>query len=181
MNSPLVLVLLCGLCLTALGLADAVHGIHTIPDKVSHDIQKLTQHFNVTADISLFGNPIFLQNMNSDGKFEDSEQMLVLQESLDVYITILTDMLNSTQDKEIQTSITAIRARMEDLMNYFLSRQKALLERLQKLRDLETSDATVQRKAVRELRPVLQKAFELCGKNEHRRRRHASLAQLQRR
>nr|AOY36230.1 IFN-gamma precursor-related protein [Anguilla japonica] len=128
MNSPLVLVLLCGLCLTALGPADA------IPDNVHQDIQKLTEHFNITADLSLFGGPIFLQDIVSHDKVEKSEQMLVLQESLVVYIRILSDMLNSTQDREIKMSIIAIRGRMEHLWSsYFHTRPDALLGRLREL------------------------------------------------
>ncbi|KAJ8373490.1 hypothetical protein SKAU_G00040700 [Synaphobranchus kaupii] len=135
MNAPLVLALVCGICLPSFfGPADAVHDV---PENLKREIQKLAVHF-------------------------ENGQRLLLQESLEVSNRILMDMLNQTQDVEIRMSIKTIRDQMEHLRkNQFDSREHALMRRLQDLWALKTSDTTVQRKAVRELLTVLQSAFQL--------------------
>ncbi|XP_061085782.1 interferon gamma 1 [Conger conger] len=175
MNSPLLLALLCGFCLAAFRPA------HAVGDDLNSVIKKLTDHYNVTADKALFGSPIFLQDMDSHDRFEEKEQRLLMQESLDVYNRILSDMLNHTQDQEIKRSIAAVRALMVDLRkSYFHSNGDKLKERLQALWALNTNDLVVQRKAVRELLPVYQRTLQL-GRQTVRHGRHARTARPQRR
>ncbi|KAG9342625.1 hypothetical protein JZ751_016062 [Albula glossodonta] len=172
MNPLWGLALLCGFCLSSFELAASNHNI-------SEEIKMLTDHFNVTADKTLFGNPIFLKNLDDHEKFEESEQKLLLLEILDVYERILSDMLNHTRDLDVKTSILSIKGRMEELRRRnFLSREKALKKRLQDLWAVKTNDEVVQRKAVRELLHV----YQTVSKQLHRRsqraaprlRRHAS-------
>ncbi|KAJ8373489.1 hypothetical protein SKAU_G00040690 [Synaphobranchus kaupii] len=127
-----------------------------------------------TSDNALFGNSLFPHDLDN---FEEGEQKVLLRESLDVYVTILSDMLNQTQDMEITKSIMGVRAKMEDLReSYFHSREHALKRHLQNLWALKTDDVTTQRKAVRELLPVLQEVSRLGSrihdsKQKQRRRR----------
>ncbi|KAJ8245276.1 hypothetical protein GJAV_G00269010, partial [Gymnothorax javanicus] len=182
MNSSLALLLFGGICLAVFGPAV---GVHDIPDNVREHIQKLQVHYNVTSDRALFGST-FLPDQFPPHMFKEEERRLLLLESLEVYIKILTDMLERTQDGQIKASIMAVRARMEHLRDEtFNDRERKLKERLQKLKErleklwaLKTNDATVQRKAVRELESIIQRAYELRNREAgQRRRRHASLAQ----
>ncbi|KAJ8402428.1 hypothetical protein AAFF_G00369170 [Aldrovandia affinis] len=177
MNSPWGLALLCGICLASFGWAD------NVSENTKRDIQKLTDHFNVTADKALFGSTIFLKDLSNLHMFEESEQKLLLQEILDVYVRILSDMQNHTQDIDVKKNIIQVRGRVEDLRNsYYQSGEQTLKGRLQDLWAVKTNDAVVQRKAVREMLSVFQKASQLHSwrrKKSLRHRRDARRVQLE--
>ncbi|XP_036375559.1 interferon gamma 1-like [Megalops cyprinoides] len=180
MNSLQGLALLCGICLVCFGRAD---GFQDIPDNLSKAINKLNDHFNVN-DKALFGNPIFLKDLtNGDVKYEESEQKLLLHEILEVYDSILADMLNRTQDEDLKGSIEEVKHQLDkQRRSYFHHKEHALKKRLQDLWAMKTSDAVVQRKAVRELGWVIQRVVEVMTKKpirqHRRRRRQISRAQL---
>ncbi|KAJ8402427.1 hypothetical protein AAFF_G00369160 [Aldrovandia affinis] len=141
-----------------------------ISPNMEADMQRLKAHFR-TGDVS-FGNPIFPKLDN----FEESEQKLLLQEILDVYVRILSDMQNHTQDIDVKKSIIQVRGRVEDLRNsYYQSGEQALKMQMEDLWAVKTNDLMTQRKAVRELLQVFQKASQLGSriqeKKEKRRKR----------
>nr|AOY36229.1 IFN-gamma precursor [Anguilla japonica] len=147
----------------------------TISQKMTNDVNRLKRHYK-TSDIALRGPSLFPKDL---GNFTEEEQSLVLQESLDVYIRILSDMLrerNISQEREIENSIKAIRAQIVDLrISYFHAREQALKKQLEELWALKTHDKTTQRKAIRDLLTVFQSATRLGSriqkKAERRRRR----------
>ncbi|XP_064175757.1 uncharacterized protein LOC135246135 [Anguilla rostrata] len=144
----------------------------TISQKMTNDVNRLKRHYR-TSDIALRGPSLFPKDLSN---FTEEEQSLVLQESLDVYIRILSDMLKSTQEREIENSIKAIRAQIVDLrISYFHTREQALKKQLEELWDLKVHDKTTQRKAIRDLLTVFQSATRLGSriqkKAERRRRR----------
>ncbi|XP_072556164.1 interferon gamma-related-like [Paramormyrops kingsleyae] len=132
-----------------------------ISERMSADIERLSKHFNVTDD--LFGKSIFLKHLiKQNGDAEDTEQKLLIQEILDVYISILSNMKSRTEDNDIKSSIIHIMDRVKKLKNQVDQQREHLLKRqLQDLWAVQTSDSVVQSKAIRELITVFQKASEL--------------------
>ncbi|KAG7454651.1 hypothetical protein MATL_G00262110 [Megalops atlanticus] len=162
MNSLQGLALLCGIYLACFGRAD---GDQSIPENLKKAIQKLQDHFNVN-DKALFGNTLFEKDLQiSDVKYEESEQKLLLHEILEVYDSILADMLNRMQDEDLKASIEEVKCQLDrQRKSYFHHKEHALKKRMQDLWAMKTSDAVVQRKALRELGLVMDKVAELTTK-----------------
>lgn len=89
---------------------------------------------------------------------QEHEQRLLMQESLDVYVKILSDMLEDTKDQEIKMSILAIRARLADMRKNFPSREQTLTTRLQELWALKVNHSHTTL-----ARPCHRLAALLCG------------------
>ncbi|XP_018585463.1 interferon gamma 1-like isoform X2 [Scleropages formosus] len=132
---------------------------------------------NNTSDKALFRDPVFLRNLQDlESRFEEGEQKVLMGELLDVYLSILEDMMNRTEDDNLKRSITLTRNRVSDLRKHHFQSKGHLKTQLQDLWAIETDDPLVQRKAVRELTTVFHKASVLGSKKKvpaRRRRRQA--------
>ncbi|KAG9342623.1 hypothetical protein JZ751_016060 [Albula glossodonta] len=154
-----------------------------IPVHVAERRENLRTEVWKTNDISLYGTPVFPLNLDN---FEESEQRLLTFEILHVYDRILSDMQNCTQERDVKMSIMSVRHQMKDARtHYFQRREEALKKRLHEIWAVNTTDLTVQRKAVRELLPVFLAASRLGNRavekeERRRRRRHATRSRIPR-
>uniref|UniRef100_A0A3B3QIX1 Interferon gamma n=1 Tax=Paramormyrops kingsleyae TaxID=1676925 RepID=A0A3B3QIX1_9TELE len=145
---------------TLLAFFQVVNSKDFISERMSADIERLSKHF------INFGFPC-----------QDTEQKLLIQEILDVYISILSNMKSRTEDNDIKSSIIHIMDRVKKLKNQVDQQREHLLKRqLQDLWAVQTGDLTMQKKALMELMAVYQKASLLVHKtNENQRKRRQAL------
>ncbi|MGH0139606.1 UNVERIFIED_CONTAM: hypothetical protein FKN15_014709 [Acipenser sinensis] len=117
------------------------------------------------------GGPLFLNVLKYFDKQESGARIL-LNEIVNIYIDILKNMKDTTEDQRSKNSIQHVYREMERLR--FPSGTGTLKEELKKLWEIKKSDPIVQRKAMLELKQVLEKAMRIeikLQKNAQKRRR----------
>ncbi|KAL4660274.1 IFN-gamma precursor-related protein [Arapaima gigas] len=127
MHSHRNIVHLCGIFLMAFRLASSKN---YIPENMEAPITKLKEFFNVSGDISLFGDSTFLKHLiNKEDR--RSEQKLMMFEVLDVYVHILSYMKNHTEG-EVRKSIDDVLRHFNVLRNIYQKQQrlKTILQEL---------------------------------------------------
>uniref|UniRef100_A0A3B3R277 Interferon gamma 1 n=1 Tax=Paramormyrops kingsleyae TaxID=1676925 RepID=A0A3B3R277_9TELE len=136
-------------------------------DFISHnmrdDLRKMKEYFK-TNDKSLFHNPIFLRSLNNLENFKDGEQGVIIGEVLEVYVNILSRMMNDTTDPDMKVSISHTRSRLETLKKNHFPNTGTLKAHLQDLWAIAPDDLLVQRKAIQELLAVFNRASLLGSK-----------------
>ncbi|XP_045554650.1 interferon gamma 1 [Salmo salar] len=131
------------------------------------NIDKLKVHYKISKDQLFNGKPVFPKDT-----FEDSERRVLMSVVLDVYRSIFSQMLNQTVDQEVIESLKYVKGKIQDLQkHYFLKRIPELRTHLQNLWAIETSNTTVQGKALSEFITIYEKASELAHKKDNRRNR----------
>ncbi|XP_048864311.1 interferon gamma 1 [Brienomyrus brachyistius] len=160
MVSLLRLYHLCGIFVMILSGASST-------DFISHnmreDLRKMKEYFK-TNEKSLFHNPIFLRSLNNLENFKDGEQGVIIGEVLEVYVDILSRMMNSTTDPDMKVSISHTRSRLETLMKNHFPNTGTLKAHLQELWAIAPDNLVVQRKAIQELLTVFNRASLLGSK-----------------
>ncbi|XP_033881006.1 interferon gamma 1-like [Acipenser ruthenus] len=161
------------LLLNAIGLVTfgCVYSSEVISDYVKNDILQLEEHYKTNDPILAGGGPLFLNFLKYFDKQESGDKIL-LNEIVNVYIDILKNMKDTTEDQRSKNSIQHVYREMERLR--FASGTGTLKEELKKLWEIKKSDPIVQRKAMLELKQVLEKAMRIeikLQKNVQRRRR----------
>ncbi|XP_041112264.1 interferon gamma-like [Polyodon spathula] len=160
------------LLLNAIGLVTfgCVYSSDVISDYVKNDISQLEKHYKTNDSALAGGGPLFLNVLKYADKQESGEKIL-LREIVNVYIDILKNM-NDTFSKN---STQHIYSEMKILQKEFASgKGTTLIEELNKLREIKKNDLIVQRKAMLELKQVLEKAMRIkikLQKNKQKRRR----------
>ncbi|KAJ8398856.1 hypothetical protein AAFF_G00417640 [Aldrovandia affinis] len=179
MNSLCGLLLFCGICFMTLGWANSVG---QVPENIQKDFKKLKEQLHLVhnkENDDLFGNPLFLKKPDVfNSNLMEGEKKLLMQETLEVSLKILTNLMKHTPEEEMRTNILAVRGRVEDLRDrYYLDKDHILQKRLKALWDIKTDELETQRKAVYELMDVYNKAnklgSEIHEKKIRRRRRQA--------
>ncbi|XP_015208415.1 interferon gamma 1 [Lepisosteus oculatus] len=177
MNSLQRLLLFCGLCAICFGNGNCND---LVPEDVKEDIRVLATHFDISRPDLLEGGALFIKALNSFEQ-QESEEKLLLNEILNLYIKIFDNMNNVEEDKTLAERIHHIKIRLSHLKNAtFQETSTNLKQQLELLWNIKVNDPVVQRKAVFELNQVLQKA-ENVGRKMHekkekqRRRRQAKL------
>ncbi|XP_029599448.1 interferon gamma 1-like [Salmo trutta] len=131
------------------------------------NIDKLKVHYKISKDQLFNGKPVFPKDT-----FEDSERKVLMSVVLDVYRSIFSQMLNQTGDQEVIESLKYVKGKIQDLQkHYFLKRIPELRTHLQNLWAIETSNTTVQGKALSEFITIYEKASKLAHKKDNRRKR----------
>ncbi|KAK6482354.1 interferon gamma 1 [Huso huso] len=162
------------LLLNAIGLVTfgCVYSSEVIPDNVKKDILQLEEHYKTNDPILAGGGPLFLNVLKYFDKQESGDKIL-LSEIVNVYIDILKNMKDTTEDQRSKNSTQHVYSEMQKLKARFASGADTLKEELKKLWEIKTSDPIVQRKAILELKQVLEKAMRIkkLQKNMQKRRR----------
>ncbi|KAG7456109.1 hypothetical protein MATL_G00248310 [Megalops atlanticus] len=181
MSSWHTLALFCGVCFVSFGWANSSD---YVPKNMAENIKKLSDHF-IKNPKALYGKPVFPVKMltDLDSKLEESEQKLLMSEILDVYLSLLSKLMNHTEDEDIKSSIDEVRLKVQDLRNkHFQHHEHALKRHLQDLWAVKTNDLTVQKKALYELKDVYEKAARLGNRiweKKDRRRRRRQIRRMQ--
>ncbi|XP_066579980.1 interferon gamma 1 [Amia ocellicauda] len=174
------LLLFIGICLITFG---RVYTIDLMSDEMKEDIKWLGDYFQSNNPRLVEGGAIFTNVLKTFEK-QESEEKLLLNEILNLYIDIFNNMDNPPENPKLRQSIDHIKIRLGDLKkNAFLDNASLNLKnKLQELWEIKVNDPVVQRKAVFELKPVLLKALDIQKKvhekmEKKRKRRHARLSQ----
>ncbi|XP_029599441.1 interferon gamma isoform X2 [Salmo trutta] len=137
------------------------------------NIDKLKVHY-ISKDQLFNGKPVFPKDT-----FEDSERRVWMSVVLDVYRSIFSQMLNQTVDQEVRERLDQVKGKVQETQkHYFLKRIPELRTHLQNLWAIETSNTTVQGKALSEFITIYEKASKLAlkihlKKDNRRKRRQA--------
>ncbi|XP_029599439.1 interferon gamma isoform X1 [Salmo trutta] len=138
------------------------------------NIDKLKVHYKISKDQLFNGKPVFPKDT-----FEDSERRVWMSVVLDVYRSIFSQMLNQTVDQEVRERLDQVKGKVQETQkHYFLKRIPELRTHLQNLWAIETSNTTVQGKALSEFITIYEKASKLAlkihlKKDNRRKRRQA--------
>ncbi|XP_041109961.1 interferon gamma 1 [Polyodon spathula] len=159
------------LLINAIGLVTfgCVYSSEVISDYVKKGILQLEEHYKTNDPALAGGGPLFLNVLKYVDKQEGGDKIL-LSEIVNVYIDILKNMKDTTEDQLSKNSIQHIYSEMERLRAKFESGMSTLKE-LKKLWEIKKNDPIVQRKAMLELKQVLEKAMRIKIKNVQKRRR----------
>uniref|UniRef100_W5NH24 Interferon gamma-like n=1 Tax=Lepisosteus oculatus TaxID=7918 RepID=W5NH24_LEPOC len=178
MNSLQRLLLFCGLCAICFGNGNCND---LVPEDVKEDIRVLATHFVKKSSVENLCWNMFILFLIDITENQESEEKLLLNEILNLYIKIFDNMNNVEEDKTLAERIHHIKIRLSHLKNAtFQETSTNLKQQLELLWNIKVNDPVVQRKAVFELNQVLQKA-ENVGRKMHekkekqRRRRQAKL------
>ncbi|MGH0137566.1 UNVERIFIED_CONTAM: hypothetical protein FKN15_002472 [Acipenser sinensis] len=141
-------------------------------DTLKEELKKLWEIKKTNDPILAGGGPLFLNVLKYFDKQESGDKIL-LNEIVNVYIDILKNMKDTTEDQRSKNSTQHVYREMEKLKARLASGADTLKEELKKLWEIKTSDPIVQRKAILELKQVLEKAMRIkkLQKNMQKRRR----------
>ncbi|XP_006027030.1 interferon gamma-like [Alligator sinensis] len=160
MSSQTYLFIFLSVHLSCLGCLDST----IIPFQVQSDIDKLKIDFNSSNSDVADGGPIFTEKLKS--WTEVNERRILFSHIISLYLKMF---------ENIDTS----KAHVRNVHEYLLAKKSNLANDYKKINDimelakLPMSDLKIQRKAINELSPLLQKLDSPTARSERRRRQNS--------
>uniref|UniRef100_A0AAY4EKS5 Interferon gamma n=1 Tax=Denticeps clupeoides TaxID=299321 RepID=A0AAY4EKS5_9TELE len=141
-----------------------------IPENLDKSVQNVNSYLRTINDVSKYsGGPVFLSMLKDyEVKFEvrlhQNSLRILMGEMLNVYLQILSNMLNKTQEQRVKEDLLYLKSKLEELKREFFKTNTAKLKQsLEELEAIKTSNELVQRKAIFELKKVFREAASIGG------------------
>uniref|UniRef100_A0A671QST0 Interferon gamma related n=1 Tax=Sinocyclocheilus anshuiensis TaxID=1608454 RepID=A0A671QST0_9TELE len=162
MDSWLNMVLLCGLLLIAsLQTTKAFRFPRSKSNKIqmlNTNIHNLQAHYN-TKGPEWFGKSVFASHLDQlNSKPSCTCQALLLERMLKIYEDIFQDMLNKSEEKEVETNLIDVITEVNKLKHKYSEEHKVWRE-LQDIHSVKVKNGTIQGGALNDFLMVFNRAY----------------------